>query len=149
MTAESSLLGCFQAHTIGGMSKPTNTQPPAVQSDVVLLQEMPNGGGSDYTLKKNIIDLPPALEKILALRPVSWNWKDRASGAEQQYGFIAQEIEEVMPDLVYYDTWTDGTKRKFIKTKELLAYLTAAMKEQQTQIDRLEAKIQSLRSQNE
>lgn len=115
-------------------------------SDVVLLQEMPNGGGSDYTLKKNVIDLPSALTKILALRPVSWNWKSESSDRPHTYGFIAQEVEEVLPDLVYYDTWTDGTTRKFIKTKELLAYFAAAMKEQQAQIDTLESKVRSLQA---
>lgn len=83
------------------------------------------------------------LEKILAMRPVSWRWKDKPQEAERNYGFIAQEVEKIMPDLVYVDTWTDGTERKFIKTKELLPYLVTAIKEQQAQINELGTYIQS------
>lgn len=102
---------------------------------------MPTGGGSDSTLKKNIADLPFALEQILTLRPVTWNWKDGSLGAQQEYGFIAQELEKVLPELVYVDTWTDGTTRKFISSQALLPYLIAAIQELQAEIDDLKSQL--------
>lgn len=114
---------------------------PISREELVYLKEMPTGGGSDRILKINVTDMPPILKSILSLRPVTWNWKDKKCGAQLEYGFIAQEVEEVLPELVYTDIWVDGSKRKFIKTKELLPYLTAALQEQQEQINELRARL--------
>src|SRR5690349_4333150 len=107
--------------------------------ELVYLQEMPTGGGSDQTLKVNVTDLPFILKNILALRPVVWNWKDKGLGSQREYGFIAQEVEEALPELVYTDTWVDGSKRKFLQTKAMLPYLLAAIQQQQKEIDELRA----------
>jgi len=63
-----------------------------------------NGGGSsafgsysDIRLKENVVNLPSQLANIMALRPVEFDWKD---GNGHQIGFIAQEVQEVYPDLV-------------------------------------------------
>jgi hypothetical protein len=54
---------------------------------------------SDRRLKKNITPLPEGLRLISALRPVTYEWKDaRRKGVH--YGFIAQEVEEVLPEIV-------------------------------------------------
>lgn len=55
------------------------------------------GSYSDARLKENITDLPSQLDNILALRPVEFDYKD---GSGHQIGFIAQEVEDVYPDLV-------------------------------------------------
>jgi hypothetical protein len=55
------------------------------------------GSYSDERLKENITVLPSQLASILALRPVEFDYKD---GAGHQIGFIAQEVQEVYPDLV-------------------------------------------------
>ena len=102
---------------------------------------MPTGGGSDTNLKKNIADLPFTLEQILALRPVTWNWKESSLDARQQYGFVAQELEKTLPELVYSDTWVDGTTRKFISSQALLPYLVAAIQELQAEIDDLKSQL--------
>jgi len=52
---------------------------------------------SDERLKENIVDLPPQLNNILNLRPVEFDYKD---GSGHQTGFIAQEVQQVYPDLV-------------------------------------------------
>jgi len=54
---------------------------------------------SDARLKKDVETLAPSLEKLLALRPVSYHWKDEAKGAELQMGFIAQEVHKVLPNI--------------------------------------------------
>jgi hypothetical protein len=52
---------------------------------------------SDRRLKENITDLPNQLSNIIALRPVEFDYKD---GSGHQIGFIAQEVQEVYPDIV-------------------------------------------------
>ena len=110
-------------------------------TELVHLQAMPTGGGSDHALKKNIADLPFTLDKILALRPVTWEWKDKSAGQQQEYGFVAQELEKQLPNLVYDDVWIDGTTRKFISSQALLPYLIAAIRELQAEIDELKAQL--------
>jgi hypothetical protein len=57
-----------------------------------------NTNPSDRRLKTNIIPLTYGLSDILKLNPVSYNWKDGSNG--KQFGFIAQEVQEVMPDAI-------------------------------------------------
>jgi hypothetical protein len=64
-------------------------------------QYMPQDGvwyrNSDLSLKENVNALQGMLDKVLALRPVSFDWK--ASGTSG-LGFVAQEVEKVFPGLV-------------------------------------------------
>lgn len=115
----------------------------ANDTSVVQLMEMPNGG-SDITLKKNVVEIAAALDRVLKLRPVTWNWKAGRDTKKVRYGFIAQEVEEVLPDLVEMNEWEDGTMRKFLSTNDILPYLVAAVKEQQTQIAELRDKLSKL-----
>jgi hypothetical protein len=56
---------------------------------------------SDRRLKKNIRDLEPELENILALRPVRFEYKNKAKrGSGEQVGFIAQEVQKIFPEHV-------------------------------------------------
>ena len=112
-------------------------------TSVVQLMEMPNGG-SDITLKKNVVEVVAALDKVLKLRPVTWNWKAGQDTKKLKYGFIAQEVEKVFPDLVEMNEWEDGTSRKFLSTNDMLPYLVAALKEQQEQIAQLQDRLSKL-----
>lgn len=64
---------------------------------------------SDRRLKKNIITLSErqALNKVKSLRGVTYEWNDDKTGTKRpegiQYGFIAQEIQEVFPEKVMED----------------------------------------------
>ena len=53
--------------------------------------------GSDRRLKENIRPLSRKLPSLLALRPVAFDYID---GQRDQFGFIAQEVQEVLPELV-------------------------------------------------
>jgi trimeric autotransporter adhesin len=57
---------------------------------------------SDIRLKTNISDLngSSSLAEIDALNPVTFNWIDPAKSSVPQFGFIAQEVEQVFPNLV-------------------------------------------------
>jgi hypothetical protein len=57
------------------------------------------GSFSDRRLKENIVDLPSQLANIMALRPVEFDYIE-SEGGGHQIGFIAQEVQEVYPDLV-------------------------------------------------
>ncbi len=54
---------------------------------------------SDRRLKKNIAPVGDSLDRLLRLRPVSFEWKDPKQPGSH-LGFIAQEVEEVIPELV-------------------------------------------------
>ena len=84
---------------------------------------------SDARLKTNIKNL--SSKKIEKLRPVSYSWnaegKKRGGNNKLQYGFIAQEIEQVFPNLV--STGDDGYKS--VNYIEVIPVLTKALQEEQ------------------
>jgi hypothetical protein len=57
------------------------------------------GTFSDARIKENIVNLPPQLENIMALRPVEFDYI-KSEGGGHQIGFVAQEIEAVYADAV-------------------------------------------------
>jgi hypothetical protein len=57
------------------------------------------GTFSDRRLKENIVDLPPQLANIMALRPVEYDYIE-SEGGGHQIGFIAQEVQAIYSDLV-------------------------------------------------
>ena len=95
---------------------------------------------SDIRFKENIQTLEGGLDKILQLRGVSFTWINNPEYG-QRIGFIAQEFEKVIPELVFTNE-TDGFKG--INYAEVSAVLVEAIKEQQTQIDRLQQESQQL-----
>jgi hypothetical protein len=59
---------------------------------------------SDERLKENIKDLDTGLDAIMALRPRKYDWKaESGNTAKNVRGFIAQEVEAILPDLI--DEW--------------------------------------------
>lgn len=88
---------------------------------------------SDIRLKKDIKDFNNALNIIERLHPVSYKYKDdlgTAAPKEEQIGFIAQELEEVLPEMVR--THEGGSKA--VNYQNLFGVLTQGIKEQQQQI---------------
>ena len=102
-------------------------------------------GGSDVRWKKNIATLESSLEKVLQLRGVSYDWKteeypDKGFTKERQIGFIAQEVEPILPEVVK----TDSDGYKALAYDRIAAVLVEAIKEQQSQIEVLKARIEAL-----
>jgi hypothetical protein len=100
---------------------------------------------SDERLKENIQPLSGSLDKVLALNPISYNWKD--SGEHIEAGFVAQEVEQVLPE--YVTTEEDADQTKGLTggmTAGYISVLTKAIQEQQTIIESLEARITALES---
>jgi hypothetical protein len=101
---------------------------------------------SDIRMKENIVDLESGLNQIMALRPRRFDWKNRQDGDKTQIaGFIAQEVETVLPDLVgnYLDDNIDDAKS--LRMGDMLPTLVKAMQEQQTLIETLQAEVAALK----
>lgn len=93
---------------------------------------------SDARLKENVETLTNPLEKVMSLRGVSYNKIETPDRPE--IGFIAQEVEEVVSEIV--DTDAEGMKA--VSYARTVALLVEAIKEQQEQIDGMQAKINDL-----
>ncbi len=119
------------------------TQLPSY-TQIVQLFEMPNGG-SDARLKKEIQEIDNVLDQVTALRPVTWYWQTDGNDAQLKYGFIAQDVEKIFPDLIEEKEWEDGSIRKHMSAYDLIPYLTQALKEQQAQIAELQQQLKSLK----
>ena len=94
---------------------------------------------SDKRKKKNITPYQiSGLSIIQKLNPVSFQWKEvEDDGMEGiQLGFIAQEIEEILPNMVV--TANDSMGSKAVKYTELFPVLVNAIKEQQVLIEALQ-----------
>ncbi|HSA05377.1 MAG TPA: tail fiber domain-containing protein, partial [Tenuifilaceae bacterium] len=100
---------------------------------------------SDVRLKEEISTLENALTKVMQLRGVSFKWKKEPSMGKR-IGFIAQEIEQVFPELVFTNE-TDGYKG--VNYAEMTAVLVEAMKEQQTIIDKQQKELDLLKAELE
>jgi 5'-deoxynucleotidase YfbR-like HD superfamily hydrolase len=81
----------------------------------------------------------------MSLRPVRFDWKEEMQIEQKQIqGFIAQEVESVLPDLVYGYQYNDTETKKSIKMGDMIPTLVKAIQEQQAIINDLKARIEAL-----
>lgn len=99
------------------------------------------GATSDRRLKRNIRDLKPQLDNIMALRPVTFDRRDM--DAKDQTGFIAQEVQKVYPEVV--SPQEDGmlVLTGWSKTE---ARLVSALQELKHQNDKLRADFEAYKA---
>ncbi|MEN8259162.1 MAG: tetratricopeptide repeat protein [Pseudomonadota bacterium] len=102
---------------------------------------------SDKRLKTNIQPVKGALDLVKKLKGVNFDWKvdediEVIINNQSRVGFIAQEVEEVIPQIVY--TTPEGYKG--VHYSNLVAILVEAIKEQQSEIDALKQKLLSKES---
>ena len=110
------------------------------------LESYVNGNGSyvnlsDYRLKENIVSISNGIDIVKQLNPVKFDWKS-SSKTKNDLGFIAHEVQTLIPTAV------DGTKDQMkedgspfyqgIAQTKMIPYLTAALKEAITKIEKLE-----------
>ena len=80
---------------------------------------------SDIRLKENINTIENALDKVMNLRGVTYQWKDRFNGGDAvRLGFIAQEVQEITPELI-----TENGEYLGVQYKDVPALLVEAIKE--------------------
>jgi hypothetical protein len=99
------------------------------------------GSWSDARLKENIVDLPPQLANVMALRPVEFDYIESEGGGHQT-GFIAQEMESIYPDAV-------GERHDGMKTitgwSKTEARLVKAIQELKADLDATKAELAALK----
>ena len=99
-------------------------------------------GSSDARFKTNVATLNNALDTILNLRGVNFDWKrdafpDRRFPEGRQVGFIAQELEKFLPEVVV----RDAQGYRAVAYGSVVPVLVEAMKMQQKQIEELKAQL--------
>jgi hypothetical protein len=104
-------------------------------------------GTSDSRYKTNIRPVTNALDKVKALQGVYFNWNQKAFpekefGPQDELGFIAQEVEKIVPEVVTKDKSKD--EYRSVKYDKVVALLVEAIKEQQKQIEKLQLKVKQL-----
>jgi hypothetical protein len=100
---------------------------------------------SDRRFKKNITPFGSMLDQVTALQPVHFDWRttefpDRHFGDSRTYGLIAQDVENVLPELVV--TNEDGYKA--VDYSKLPLLTIQAMKELKTENDTLKDRVAEL-----
>jgi hypothetical protein len=106
--------------------------------DVILTNGMT--ASSDIRLKENFEPMSNALELVTQLNGLYYTWKkDAGTDKPRKLGFIAQEVEKVIPELVK----TDSEGMKSVDYVSVVPVLVEALKHQQKQIDELKSLIHS------
>ena len=96
---------------------------------------------SDENLKKDITDLSYGIDSLKTLKPRKFKMK---SDDKEQIGFIAQEVESVIPEVVDTGETPDGSQQKGLAYGHLTAVLTKALQEAVAKIEVLETKVAAL-----
>jgi|688.fasta_scaffold38598_2 hypothetical protein len=102
-------------------------------------------GLSDSRVKTNVVSMTEGLDKIDRIRPVTFDWVPTENVSDREgadFGFIAQELEEVLPEVVH----TRGDGYKTVMYEKVVPVLVQAMKEQQAIIEALKAEIELLKN---
>lgn len=113
----------------------------------------------DAALKKNIKPLENALAAVQKLEPKRFEYNQKEYGklklpAGQQYGFLAEDVQRVLPELLSNksESYMVGKNKYQTTTRQetdlvsLIPLLVAAIQEQQQEIERLQKQVQSMSS---
>ena len=105
---------------------------------------------SDIRFKENVRDLDDGLDKIMALKPRRYDWKEgKGPDIKNARGFIAQEYEQVFPDLI--DEWRDpapeGEEPYKSVRQDLIPVLVKAIQELKADLDATKAELAAMKGQ--
>ncbi len=95
---------------------------------------------SDLRLKTNISDLKYGLKEILAMKPVSYNWKT-SPHADNKIGLIAQDVRKIVPEVVVGDETKENIGMNYA---ELVPVLINAIKELKQEINAMKQTMREL-----
>lgn len=93
---------------------------------------------SDAKLKKNVHNLNNSLERLTALRGVGFNWVE---DNRRDFGFIAQEVEDELPEIVRTNPQTGLKKVDYAK---MIPFLVDVFQQQQRKIKLLKKRVQEI-----
>jgi hypothetical protein len=96
---------------------------------------------SDIRLKDNVKTIENGLDKVCSLRGVSYTWNAGSREGQQEIGVIAQEVEQVFPEIVREKELAllDGNSYKTVDYEKLVGVLIEAVKELKAEIDELKS----------
>lgn len=98
---------------------------------------------SDQKYKENVKTIENPLEIVNKLNGVTFDWK---KDGKKSLGYIAQEVEEVLPEMVKeVPSFEKGETYKTVNYAPIVAVMGEAIKEQQSQIDSLKEQIEELK----
>lgn len=97
-----------------------------VTSDVIAF------ASSDARLKDNKKNISNALEIVEKLNGISFDWNEKSGKTGKDYGVVAQEVEEVLPEIVT----TRDNGYKAVRYEKLVPVLIEAIKELKQQLER-------------
>ena len=101
------------------------------------------GNLSDRRAKENFADSPSALSTIDQVKVTSFDWKE---GGHTTYGFVAQDLNSVLPFAVTVGDDSDVIEKPWgIDNTKIVPYLTKAIQEQQAMIETLQAEVALLK----
>ena len=133
----------------GGVGINTLTPSSSYKLDVNgAIQGTSFNASSDRRLKTNIVAISNALSMVNRLRGVSFQWNKKPG--KKIFGVIAQEVEEVIPELVHTNETEneDGFKQKSIHYDGITPYLIEAIKTLTHQQTDLKQEVETLRREN-
>ena len=123
-----------------------------IKDDLTVSDDLTVGGSgtvggsnitSDIRLKSNIELSPYGLEEVLLFSPkkyLKFKTPAKKTLVHKEIGFIAQEVQEIIPDIVRESSDKDGTLS--LNYNAFIPVLTKAIQEQQIQIEQLQSIIQ-------
>lgn len=134
------VVGDFTTSGVNTLSDLAGTGSRAVLADASGVLSAPV---SDRSTKENIKDLKGAIGKVMSLRPVSFEYRDgfKNYGKGTQVGFIAQDIQKILPNSVYLN---NSNQKMGYNEIDLVPLLVSAVQEQQKMINELNKRIQKL-----
>ena len=108
---------------------------------------------SDATLKRNIQPLGYGLQQVMQLKPVSYEWLEGHPGEGRIMGFLAQDLQQVIPEVVRTKEWVwDGEDRKNghwqpmaklgVAYSEIIPVAVSAIQQQQAQVEALTSSLE-------
>jgi len=98
---------------------------------------------SSIRWKENIIPIDSALDKIIQLQGVYFDWKPEYGGSHG-IGLIAEDVGKIIPEVVDWED--DGIYARSLDYDHLTALLVEAIKEQQQEIENLKQDIEALKT---
>lgn len=95
---------------------------------------------SDARFKTNVMTLAPVLPRLMQLQPKSYQYIDNPEDEDRSLGFLAQEVEEVFPEMV-----NNKEGIRSLSYDEFSVLAIKAIQEQQAQLDRQQEEIEWLK----
>ena len=129
--ATSQFSGHLQAHCLG-----IGTAPSTTSGEIRAAGDVVANYSSDKRLKENIKPISGALDKLLQISGVTFDWIEKEeihSHKGHDVGVIAQEVEEVLPEVVV----TRDNGYKAVNYEKIVPLLIESIKDLKAEIDEL------------